>query len=189
MQNKHKTISVRQYINTFLIVVSILVSILHLFVFVESFLYFDMADEATIICIVAGLNLIVSFFDATTRIAQTPVSEVTKKLQGIRMFFIVLNRCKMLICHDVSSLVDICFPAEQNNRIKGFVPRLFLLLISLFFAHESRYLVYCGFPFVYTFAATFAVWCGVVLNISAIAQKYYALYAPQNGCSDKQDML
>ena len=104
MQNKHKTISVRRYINTFLIVASILVSILHLFVFVESFLYFDMADEATIVCVVAGLNLIVSFFDATTRIAQTPASEVPKNLQGIRMFFIVLNRCKMLICHDVSSL-------------------------------------------------------------------------------------
>lgn len=119
MQNKHKTISVRRYINTFLIVASILVSILHLFVFVESFLYFDMADEATIVCIVAGLNLIISFFDATTLIVQTPASEVPKKLQGIRLFFIVLNRCKMLICHDVSSLVDICFSAEQSNRIKS----------------------------------------------------------------------
>ena len=87
MQNKHKTISVRRYINTFLIVASILVSVLHLFVFVESFLYFDMADEATIVCVVAGLNLIVSFFDATTRIAQTPASEVPKNLQGIRARF------------------------------------------------------------------------------------------------------
>lgn len=189
MQNKHKTISVHRYINTFLITASMLISIFHLLVFIGSFSYFDMADEATIVCVVAGMNLIVSFFDATTRIAQTPTSEVPKNLQGIRMFFIVLNRCKMLICHDVSSLVDICFPTEQSNRIKGFVPRLFLLLISLFFAHESRYLVYCGFPSVYTFAATFAVWCGVVLNAIAIAQKYCALHMLQNGCSDKQDML
>lgn len=189
MQNKHKTISVRRYINTFLIVASILVSILHLFVFVESFLYFDMADEATIVCIVAGLNLIISFFDATTLIVQTPASEVPKRLQGIRLFFIVLNRCKMLICHDISSLVDICFPAEQSNQIKSFVPRLFLLLISLFFAHESRYLVYCGFSSVYTFAATVAIWCSVILNALAIAQKYRALHMLQNGCSDKQDML
>ena len=154
MQNKHKTISVRRYISTFLIVASILVSIL-------------------------------SFFDATTLIVQTPASEVPKKLQGIRIFFIVLNRCKMLICHDISFLVDICFSAEQSNRIKSFVPRLFLLLISLFFAHESRYLVYCGFSSVYTFAAAVAVWCSVVLNAIAIAQKYRALYVPQNGCNDK----
>lgn len=189
MRSKHKTTSAYRYINIFLIVTSIIISLLHLLVFIASFSYFNMADEATIVCIVAGLNLIVSFFDATTHIAQTAATEVPKELKGIRLFFIVLNRCKMLFCHDISSLVDICFPAEQNSRIKGFVPRLSLLLISLFFAHESHYLIYCGFPSIYTFAATFAVWSSVVLNAIAIAQKYRALYMLQNGCSDKQDML
>ena len=155
-------------LRTIFTITSLLLGTLHLIILIWSLFYIKYADEAKVVSIVAFVNFLVINYDSIT----SRNVEIAKRiLPVIGIPLNELNRIKEAAHHGIYFLTDICTPETWDKHIKEMIPRGFLLLVVLFFAHESHYLTGCGFSYLYVAITILSIWSSTLFYATALVKK------------------